>query len=483
MPTAAPVKRTGLVLFVLAFAQFIVTVDYNIVYVSLPDIGRDLGFSVQSLQWVVSAYAVSFGGLLLFGGRTVDRIGARRLLMTGLSLYGLASLAGGLATGPGMLITARLVQGVGGAFLMPAVLALIATSFEVGPERNKAFGIWGMAGSLGLAAGALFGGVLTDAASWRWVFFINVPFALLVLIPAPKVLRPDGPVDRTGGFDLSGALLATVGISSVVLGLVTGPEQGWTATLPLAALAVGVVLLIAFFATEARSRYPLMPLRLLRNRPLVVAMAVVLIFQTGLAGGYYVFTTYLQPVLGYNPLQAGLAFLPLTLLSMIGAGKLAPRCMERLGMRGTVFAGMVTNGLGVILISVVMTTGGSFYALLPGSVLWGVGGGLVFVSVFASAGSGVGLAEQGVAGAMASTAQQVGGAVGLAVLVAIANSTFTGTYAEAAKADVVAGLRLAGLVGGALLVLGGLLALILKKQPAPAGDIPVSPREPEAADM
>lgn len=483
LSSTAPARRTGFVLFLLAFAQFIVTVDYNIVYVALPDIGRSLGFSAQSLQWVVSAYAVSFGGLLLFGGRAVDRIGARRLFLVGLSLYGLASLTGGLATGPGLLISARLVQGVGGAFLMPAVLALLATSFEEGPQRNKAFGIWGMAGSLGLAAGALFGGVLTDVASWRWVFFINVPFALLVLVPAPKVLRPDGPVDRTGGFDLSGALLSTVGISAIVLGLVTGPEQGWTHTVPLTAVALGVVLLFAFFAVEARSRDPLMPLRLLRNRPLVVSMAVVLVFQTGLAGGYYVFTTYLQPVLGYTPLQAGLAFLPLTLLSMIGAGRLAPRCIGRFGMRATLSVGMILNGLGVALVSAVMTVGGSFYALLPASVLWGIGGGLVFVTVFASAGTGVGPAEQGVAGAMVSTAQQVGGAVGLAVLVAIANSTFVGSYAEAAKADVVSGLRTAGLVGGAFLVLGGLLALALEKRRPTADDATAPVKDSEGAGI
>ncbi|MDI3422651.1 MFS transporter [Streptomyces luteolus] len=465
--TASMQGGTGATLFLLAFAQFIVTVDYNIVYVALPDIGQALGFSAQSLQWVVSAYAVSFGGLLLFGGRAVDRVGARRLFLTGLTLYAAASLVGGLATGQAALIGARLAQGVGGAVLLPAVLALIATSFDEGPQRNKAFGVWGMAGSLGLAAGALLGGVLTDLGSWRWVFFVNIPFALIVLIPAPKVLRPDGPANRAGGFDVPGALLATVGVSAIVLGLATGPEEGWLRPLPLAALGTGIVLLAAFFATEARTRSPLMPLRLLKNRPLVAAMAVVFLFQTGLAGGYYVFTTYVQPVLGYSPLEAGLAFLPLTLVSMIGAGKLAPRFMGRFGLRGTLATGMILNGAGLALTSAVMTTGGSFYALLPGCLLWGLGGGLVFVSVFASAGSGVDIAEQGVAGAMASTAQQVGGAVGLAVLVAVANSTFTGTYLDAAKDDVVSGLRLSGLVGGALLILGGLLALALTPRPRP----------------
>ncbi|MEW2623442.1 MFS transporter [Streptomyces sp. NPDC048106] len=452
-------------MFLLAFSQVIISVDLNIVYVALPDIGQALHFSAQSLQWVVSAYSVAFGGLLLFGGRAVDRLGARRLFMTGLTFYAVASLVGGLATGQAMLIGARLVQGMGGALLFPAVLALIATSFE-GQQRTKAFSVWGAAGSLGLAAGALLGGVLTDLASWRWVFFINIPLALVILIPAPKAIRRDGPVNTSGGFDVPAALLATIGVSAIVTGLVTGPDHGWTGSLPVSALALGVVLLLAFFFTEAKTRNPLMPLHLLRNRPLVVAMAVLLVFQTALAGAYYIFTTYVQPVLGYSPIQAGLAFLPLTLFSIIGSGQLAPKCMERFGPRITLFLGMVVNGIGIGLTAVVMTTGGSFWALLPGSLVWGVGGGLVFVSVFATAGSGVAAEQQGVASAMASTAQQVGGAVGLAVLVAVANSTFSGTYADAAASDVVSGLRLAGLIGAGLLILGGFLALAIKKRPA-----------------
>lgn len=468
MTTAAvPAKKAGFAMFLLAFSQFIITVDYNIVYVALPDIGTALGFSEQYLQWVVSAYAVSFGGLLLFGGRAVDRIGARRLLIIGLSLYAIASVLGGFAPNQALLIAARLIQGIGGALLFPAVLALIATSFNEGAERNKAFAMWGMTGSLGLAAGALLGGVLTDLASWRWVFLINVPLALIILIPAPKVLRPDGPASGHG-FDVPGALLATVGVTALVTALVTGPDLGWGTTIPLVALIVAVVLLAAFFATEAKSRDPLMPLRLFKNRPLVISMSVLLVFQTALAGGYYVFTTYLQPVLGYSALQAGLAFLPLTLLSMIGSGKLAPTFMGKYGMRTTLFTGMIINGLGIGLTAAVMSVDGSFYALLPGSVLWGIGGGLVFVSVFASAGSGVAPEEQGVAGAMASTSQQIGGAVGLAVLVAIANSAFVGNYADANKADLVVGTRLAGLIAAGLLIVGGFLALAIKKPPAAA---------------
>lgn len=475
--TAAPARKAGLALFLLAFAQFIIAVDYNIVYVALPQIGKALHFTTQSLQWVVSAYAVSFGGMLLLGGRAVDRIGARRVYLTGLTLYGVGSLAGGLAPVAGLLVAGRLVQGLGGALLFPAVLALLFTSFEEGAQRNRAFAVWGMTGSVGLSAGALIGGLLTDLASWRWVFLINIPLVLVIILPAPSTIRPDGPAKR-GGFDLPAAVLATAGVSAIVLGLATGPQDGWAHALPIASLAVGLALMLAFFAVEARTRVPLMPLRLLRNRPLVVAMSVLFVFQTALAGGYYVFTTYVQPVLGYNAIQAGLAFLPLTLASMIGSGRLAPQLLGKIGMRATLSIGLVVNGIGIALTALVMSAGGSFYTLLPGSIIWGVGGGLVFVSVFASAGSGVSAEEQGVAGAMASTAQQVGGAVGLAVLVAVANSTFKGTYVTAVKSDVVDGLRLAGLIGAGLLIVAGLLALALKKD-SPAAAEPLAELEPE----
>jgi len=317
-----PPRRPALALALLAFAQFVVALDYNIVYVALPDMGRELGFTAQSLQWVVSAYAVGFGGFLLFGGRIVDRFGARRTFVLGLTLFGLSCLAGGFAGTPGALVAARAVQGLGAALLTPATLALINTSFAEGAERNRALSVWGAAGSGGLAAGALLGGVVTNAWGWQWVLFLLVLPALGAAAAARPVLASGGGrAAGRGGFDVAGAVLATAGSSLLVLGLVSGPEVGWGSVRGAGALIAGLVLLALFVIVEKRTADPLVPLRLFGNRSLVTAIGVILVFQSALGGAYYLFTTYLQDVLGYNALQAGLAFVPLTLVSMAASLK------------------------------------------------------------------------------------------------------------------------------------------------------------------
>lgn len=255
-------RRPGLALALLAFAQFVVALDYNIVYVALPDIGRELGFTAQSLQWVVSAYAVGFGGFLLFGGRIVDRFGARRTFVLGLALFGLSCLAGGFAGSPEVLVAARGVQGLGAALLTPATLTLVNTSFAEGAERNRALSVWGAAGSGGLAVGALLGGVVTNAWGWQWVLFLLVPLALAAAAAARPVLASD--TDRAtdrGGFDVAGAVLATAGSSLLVLGLVSGPEAGWDSPRGAGALIAGLVLLAVFVVVEKRTADPLVPLR------------------------------------------------------------------------------------------------------------------------------------------------------------------------------------------------------------------------------
>ncbi|MEU4763219.1 MFS transporter [Actinosynnema sp. NPDC023794] len=442
--TVAPARtRAGLAIALLAFAQFIVAVDYNIVYVALPDVGRALGFSSQSLQWVVSAYAVAFGGLLLCAGRVVDRLGARRAFVAGLVVFGLACLVGGLATTPGVLVAARAVQGVGGALLTPATLALISTTFAEGPSRTRALSVWGAAGSGGLAAGALLGGVLTDAFGWEWTLFVLAPLSLGAAALAVSVL----PADRVGGerrrFDVPGALLATAGSVLVVFGLVTGPESGWVRG-GLAA-AGGVVVLGVFLALQRRTRDPLVPLRLFGNRALVRAIGVVLVFQSSLGGAYYLFTTHLQDGLGYRPLAAGLAFLPLTLVSMTASLKGTGAAIARWGVRTTLVVGMVVNGVGLALLAGAMAWDGGFALLLPGLLVWGVGGGLTFPAMFVAASSGVADAEQGVASALTTTSQQVGGSIGLAALIALAGTGFgaAGALAVGGLATVVAGVVLA----------------------------------------
>ncbi len=459
---ARPVQRSGRILALLAFAQFVVALDYNIVYVALPDIGRDLGFTAQSLQWVVSAYAVGFGGFLLFGGRAVDRFGARRTFVLGLALFGLSCLVGGFAGSPEMLVVARGVQGLGAALLTPATLTLINTSFAEGAERTRALSVWGACGSGGLAAGALLGGVLTNAFGWQWVLFVLVPLALGAALAARPVLPADpGRTTTRGGFDVSGAVLATAGSSLLVLGLVSGPEAGWGSLRGAGALVAGLVLLTVFVLVEKRTTDPLVPLRLFGNRSLVTAILVILVFQSALGGAYYLFTTYLQDVLGYNALQAGLAFVPLTVVSMAASLKLTGVLLGRWGARATLFVGMLVNGVGMVLLAVGMTVGGSFWTVLAGVLVWGVGGGLTFPAMFVAAASGVPAGEQGVASALATTSQQLGGAIGLAVLVAIANAGLQAGTAPAPSA-VVEGLRMALWIGGITSVAGGLLAFLLK---------------------
>ncbi|RJL33166.1 MFS transporter [Bailinhaonella thermotolerans] len=457
--------RLGPRLALLAFTQLIVALDYNIVYVALPDIGASLGFGAQSVQWVVSAYGIGLGGLLLLGGRAVDRLGPRRMFMLGLTLYGVSSLAGGFATDAGPLIAARAVQGVGGALLTPATLALIYGGFPEGPARNRALGVWGMAGSAGLAAGSLLGGVLTSYLGWEWVFFVNVPLAALAALAAPRLLPADP--ERAAGarrFDVPGALLATAGSTALVFGLASGPEAGWMSPRGAGSLALGVVLLALLLAVESRSRDPLIPPRLLRDRGLLTTMAVIAVFLGTMGAGYYVLTSYLQPVLGYGALGAGLTFLPLTLFSMAAAVKLAPPLLGRWGVRLTLAAGMLGTGAGLAVLTYGMRADGGFWTLMPGSLLWGVCGGVAFVAVFAAVGDGLAPEDQGVASGIASTAKEVGGAIGLAVFVAVATAGLGGDAAGSAR--ILDGLQTAGFAAAITAAAGGLIALTLKRAPA-----------------
>ncbi|MFJ8751991.1 MFS transporter [Streptomyces sp. NPDC102441] len=478
-------KGSGLTLALLAFAQFIVALDYNIVYVALPDIGKELGFTAQSLQWVVSAYVVAFGGLLLLGGRAVDRLGARRLFMTGLALYGLASLVGGLATEPGLLIAARAVQGIGGALLTPATLALVAVSFDEGPARTKAMAVWGAAGSGGLAAGALLGGVLTNYLGWTWVFFVNVPLVLIAVLAAPRLLAADArATGPKASFDLPGAIIASIGSTLLVFGLATGPESGWTSARTAGSLVAGVVLLLVFLLVESKTRDPLVPLRMFLSRGLATTMVVFFLFQGTLATGYYLFTTYLQGALDYSPLAAGLAFLPLTLISMGSSTKFVGPLMGKWGVGKTLAFGAFFTGLGMGILAVGMSVGGSFWALVPGIVVWGLGGGIAFPSLFIAAATGAQPGEQGVASALASTSQQIGGAVGLAALVAVANAGLDlSEGATPPLADVVDGLQVTGYVAAVVTIVAAAIALWFRPPAAPAAPAADEPATGRAAEQ
>lgn len=455
---AAP--RTGpgaAALGLLALAHFIVSVDFNIVYIALPEIGREVGFTAQSLQWVVSAYALGFGGFLLLGGRLVDRLGARRIFVAGAAWFGVASVVGLAATAPGLLVAARALQGVGAALLFPATLALVNTRFTAGAERTRALSIWGVAGASGALAGGGAGGVLTSVFGWQSVFGVMVPLTAAAALAAPRLLAADGVRGtRLAGIDVPGALTATAGSLLVVFGLVSGPEAGWTSARAGGAVAAGVLLLGVFLLIEARTRTPLLPLRLLRHRTLVAATALIFVLMGPVTALHYLYTTYLQDVLGYGALAAGLGFLPQSALAMAGSWLLLPVLLRRWGIRATLAGG--TAGVAVAIVAVVagMSGDGSYWALLPGLALFGLFAGTAYPAVFAAVGSEVDAGEQGVASAVGSTAQQVGGAMGLAVLVAVANAG----QGSGATADAVTdGLQRAGLAAAAVTLLAALLAL------------------------
>ena len=478
--TGPPAKSSvGQRLALLAVAQFIITLDFNIVIVALPDIGRGLGFTTESLQWVISAYVVALGGLLLFGGRAADRLGARRMFILGLLIYAASSLTGGLAHAPGVLIGARAAQGLGGSLLMPATLRLIFFNFTEGPQRNRALVIYGAVGGAGLSAGALLGGVFTDYFGWQWVFYVNVPLAVLAALVAPRVLPKD--VAFPGGrrsFDLPGALLATGGATLVVFGLASGPATGWTAPRVVGTIAGGAVLLAAFLVVEKLTKDPLAPLRLFRHRSLAVTMGVAFVYQGALGGIYYLFTTYLQDSVHYSPLSAGMAFLPPTVISMLFATKFTTPMLNKLGLRATLFTGVLVTAVGTAGMIAGFTDHGSYWKVLPGLAVWAIGGAMAVPALFAGAGAGVSLMEQGVASAMGTTARQIGGAVGLAALVAVSSvATRHSAASGSALAALDHGLRTAGWVAAGITLVGAFIALAMAKprpQPAAAAK-PVPP--------
>jgi EmrB/QacA subfamily drug resistance transporter len=446
-----------MVLALLAFAQLIIAIDYTIVFVAVPDIGRELGFAAHNLQWVVSGYAVAFGGFLLLGGRMSDLLGRRRMFTLGLFLYGVSSLAGGLAGDPGLLIAARAIQGFGGAVLAPAVLSLIGTLFAEGRERNRAFSIWGAAGGSGMALGSLLGGVLTQAFGWPAVFFVNVPLAALGVVAASLLIPVDSSMRAGRRFDVPGALTATAGITSVVFALVQGPATGWDAV-SLAAALVGVVLLAAFVAIERRSPDPLLPLRLLRVRNLRIGVLVITMFAATLGPLLYFETVYFQDVHRYSALETGLAYLVPTVAIFIGAN-LGGRLATRFGLHLVLGSSLAIAAAGTALLGLTLSTSASYGVLVPGLLILGFGQGSAFTTMYAAASTGVAAEYQGIGSGIASTGQQLGNAVGLAVLVAIANQGLDGLTGDALRTATTHGLRVAVLLAAAGVIVTAGLAL------------------------
>jgi EmrB/QacA subfamily drug resistance transporter len=437
-----------------------VILDVSVVNVALPAIRGGLHFSEQDLQWVVNAYTVTFAGFLLLGGRAADLIGRRRVFVSGLVLFGLASLAGGLAQSQVMLIAARAVQGLGGAVIAPASLSILTTTFEEGAARNRAVGIWGAMGGAGGAAGVLLGGILTDVLGWRWILFINVPIALLAALATERFIAEDRAPETSREFDLAGALSATVGLSLLVLGIVRTDSTGWGAPATLGLMGAGLALLLVFVWIEGWfAKAPLMPLRIYRSRTLSSSNVVVLLVGGATFGMWFFVSLYLQQVLGYSPIKAGLAFLPMTLCIVAGS-TFASRAVMRIGAKPLLVAGMLLQALGLLLFTRVAVDGTYLGDMLAPSLLVAIGIGLAFVPATISAVAGVEPREAGLASGLVNTSRLFGGALGLAILAAIAASrTSSDLHHASVHAALTSGFQLAFLVAAVFALVGGLVAL------------------------
>jgi len=437
---AAGGGRLGLALLVIATAQLMVVLDGTIVNVALPHIQEALGFSGTGLEWVVNAYAITFGGLLLLGGRAGDILGRRRVFVSGLLLFSAASLLGGFATSQWWLLTARAVQGVGGAVIAPTALALISTNFPQGAERNRAFSVYAAMAGAGAAAGLVLGGLLTTYASWRWVFFVNVPIGILIAASAPRVLTESPRLP--GRIDWAGAVTGCGGVALLVYGLskaATGADgiSHWGDAQVVASLTAAVVLLVSFVLIEMRSSHPLLPMRVLAERNRAGALLIMLCIATGLFGVFFFLTLFIQTVLGYSPIRAGVAFLPFAVGVVIGSGLASP-LVARIGPRPLIVTGAAMVAGGMFWYSRLTDHAGYASHLLGPTLVSSLGLGLVFVPLALVALYKVAEQDSGVASSLLNTAQQVGGAIGLALLgtiawTAVANSVRT-QVAAAAKA-------------------------------------------------
>jgi EmrB/QacA subfamily drug resistance transporter len=420
-PSFLATGRGKATLALLAAVGFLDFVDASIVNIALPDIRNDLGFSVQSLQWVISAYLLTYGGFMLLGGRLADLLGRRRVLVGGTVVFAAASLTGGLAQTGGVLVAARLVQGLGAAVMMPAALSLLTTSFSSGSDRPKALGVWGGIAGLASALGVFLGGVLTEGPGWRWVLEVNPPIAALLLIGMFALLPADYPGDRSESFDLGGAVLITGSMLTLVYALVKAPDQGWSSARTVTELAAATVLLIAFVAVELRSPAPLVPLSIFRTPGLAAADVTQLVGVGGFVTMFFFLTLYMQNVLGFSPLQTGSAYLPLALGAGISAG-VSTGLIGRIGTRPVIVAGALITSGGLYLLTRIPVDGSYLGDLLPGMLVVAFGIGGVFVGTTTAANAGVPPSLAGLAAALVNSSQQIGGALGLAIFTAIATT-------------------------------------------------------------
>ncbi len=465
MTTLDTPRAKNIALALLAMTQFIIVVDASITNVALPTIGKELQFSQDNLSWVINAYTLTFGGFLLLGGRLADLLGRRRLFIAGLIVFSLASLLGGLATNDIQLIVARAFQGLGAALVSPAALSIVTTTFREGAERNKALGVWGAVAGAGGAAGVLLGGLLTEYLGWEWVLWVNVPIGLGAAFLAPRLLPESRDEVEDRSFDVPGALAVTAGLALLVYSIVNAESAGWSSAQTIVGIGGALALIGAFLFIETRARKPLMPLNTFRLQTLRGANVVGILIGMSLFSMFFFISLYLQQVLGYSALDAGLAYLPLSIVIILSAGA-ASQLVTRLGFKPTLMTGLLLVAAGLLWFTQISIDGTFAVDVLGPSMIAGAGLGFSFVPVTIAAVTGTRPDQAGLASGLINTSQQVGGALGVAILASIATSVSggidpRGRLDPAQLAQLIDGFQTAFLVGAGFALLGALATALL----------------------
>lgn len=456
-------KGKGLLLLILAAAQFMVILDGSIVNVALSSIMQGLGFAPENLQWVVTAYILAFGGFLLLGGRAADLFGRKRIFLIGLIGFTLGSLLAGIAQNEIMMIVARAIQGITAAFMSPAALSIILTEYKEGSERNRALGVWGAVGAGGAAAGLILGGILTQYLGWRWDFIVNLPIGLLLVALTVKHVPAHHSEADHNHLDLRGAALITAGLMALVYGLTNAPTWGWTSLPALAWIVSSLLLLVAFVINERKAEHPLVDLTIFRIRNLTGANIVQLFITSVMMSMFFFVSLYMQEVLRFKPIETGLAFLPFAITVGFVATQ-TPKLIGKFGSKLFLVAGPLLMAIALFILSHIAVDGSYFAVIFPGLILLAVGGGVSFVSISVTATSGVSSDESGLASGLLNTAQQIGGALGLAILSGVAATAASHVTSSVAHEATVRGYHVALLVGCGFAILASLIALVVIKQ-------------------
>lgn len=465
-------RKNWIILGILALAQFMVVLDTSITNVALPALQQSLGFKPADLQWVITAYTLAFGGFLLLGGRAADLYGRRRIFIAGIVGFTIASALAGLAQNDTMMIAARALQGFAAAFMSPAALSIVLNTFTEGEDRNRALGVWSGVAAGGAAAGVLLGGVLTEYLGWRWDFLVNLPVGIGVIIAALRYVPEHKPRTEVTSLDLPGAALVTTGLMALVFGLTKAPEWGWTDASTFGWLAAAAALLIGFVINESRAKHPLVPLSIFRIRNVTGANLTQLPITAALFSMFFFLSLYVQQILGYSPVVSGLSFLPITFIIGITAA-VGSNLIGRIGYKPFMVAAPLAMAAGLYLLSSVPVDGTYWADVFPGLAVMAFGAGLSFISVTVAATSGIAPRLSGLASGLLNTSQQIGGALGLAILSGVASSATADSLKELSPAvpqqlalatATVDGFEAAFRVGAVMAVTAAMLALVLVRQ-------------------